>query len=82
LNLAKKKELALRNNMGIIDIVLKDKYKESDYEKISHIIESSSISFSNLKGEKFTVDNENKYIKGDWVLPIIQKHMTYKKSIF
>jgi len=28
------------------------------------------------------VDNENEDVKGDWVLPIIQKDMIYKKSIF
>ena len=38
--------------------------------------------FGDLQGEEFTVDNENKDVKGDWVLPIIQKDMIYKKSIF
>ena len=28
------------------------------------------------------MDNENEDVKGDWVLPIIQKDMIYKKSIF
>ena len=28
------------------------------------------------------MDNENEDVKGDWVLPIVQKDMIYKKSIF
>ena len=36
-------------------------------------MQNSSISLDDLQGKEFTVDNENKDIKGDWVLPIIQK---------
>jgi len=46
------------------------------------MMESSAISLSDLQGEEFTVDNENEDVKGDWVLPIIQKDIIYKKSIF
>jgi len=35
-----------------------------------------------VKGEKFVVDYNNEEVKGDWVLPIIQKDMIYNKSIF
>ena len=45
-------------------------------------MESTTISLGELQWEKFTVDNENEDVKGDWVLPIIQKDMIYKKSIF
>ena len=45
-------------------------------------MESSSISLDDLQGEEFVVDNENEEVKGDWVLPIIQKDMMYKKFIF
>ena len=46
------------------------------------MMESSTISLGDLQKEEFTVNNENKDVKGDWVLPIIQKDMIYKKSIF
>jgi len=42
------------------------------------MMESSSISLGDLQGEEFTVDNENKDVKGDWVLLIIQKDIIYK----
>ena len=45
-------------------------------------MESSSISLGDLQGEEFVVDNDHEEVKGDWVLPIIQKDMIYKKSIF
>jgi len=45
-------------------------------------MENSSINLGDLHGEEFTVDNENGHVKGDWVLPIIQKDKIYKKSIF
>ena len=72
--------LALNNNKGIVKIILDNEYVKSQYEKTSHIMESSSISLGDLQGEEFVVDNEE--VKGDWVLPIIQKDMIYKKSIF
>jgi len=46
------------------------------------MMKSNAISLGELQGEEFTVDNENEDVKGDWVLPIIQKDMIYKKSIF
>ena len=42
-------------------------------------MENSSINLGDLQGEKFTVDNENENVKGDWTLPITQKDMNYKK---
>jgi len=45
-------------------------------------MESSLISLENLQGDEFVVDNENEEVKGVWILPIIQKDMIYKKSIF
>ena len=45
-------------------------------------MESNSISLGNLQGEEFIIDNENEDVKGDWVLPIIQKDMMYKKFTF
>jgi len=42
-------------------------------------MESSAISLGDLQGEEFAVDNENEDVKGDSVLPIIQKDMIYKK---
>ena len=75
-------DLTLENNKGTIEIVLEDEYKESDHEESSHMMESGSISFGDLKGEEFVVDNDNENIKGDWILPIIQKDMIYKTSTF
>ena len=46
------------------------------------MMESSLISLGDLQGEEFVIDNDHEEIKGDWVLPIIQKEMIYKKSIF
>ena len=47
------------------------------------MMESSEISLGDLQGEEFTVDNEiENDVKGDQVIPIIQKDMIYKKSIF
>jgi len=46
------------------------------------MMESSAISLGELQGEEFTVDNEHEDVKGYWVLPIIEKDMIYKKSIF
>ena len=43
------------------------------------MIKSSSISLGDPQGEEFIVDNENGDVKGDWVLPIIQKDMIYEK---
>ena len=45
------------------------------------MMDSSAISLGELQGEEFTVDNEIKDVKGDWVLPIIQKDMIYKLSL-
>jgi len=58
-------DLALNNNKGILEIILDNEYKESDYKETSHMIESSSISLSDLQGEEFVVDNDNKDVKGD-----------------
>jgi len=46
------------------------------------MMESSSVSLGDLQGEQFVIDNNHKEVKGDWVLPLIQKDMIYKKSIF
>ena len=75
-------DLALGNNKGIVEIIEDNEYEESDYEETSHMIKSRSISFGDLQGEEFVVDNHNEGVKEDWVLPIIQKHMIYKKIHF
>ena len=59
-----------------------NEYEESDYEETSHMMESSLVSLGDLKGEEFVVDNNHKEVKGNWVRPIIQKDMIYKKFIF
>ena len=74
-------DLALNNNKGIVEITT-DEEEETDYKETSHMMESNSISLGDLQGEEFIVDNENEDVKGDWVFPIIQKDMIYKKSIF
>jgi len=74
-------DLTLNSNKGIVEVVMEEDV-ETNYGKASHMMESNSISLGDLQGEEFTVDNENKDIKGDWVLPIIQKDMIYKKFIF
>jgi len=33
--------------------------------------ESSSICLGDFQEEEFIIDNENKDVKGDWVIPII-----------
>ena len=68
-------DLALSNNRGIVEIILDNEYKESDHEETSHMMESSAVTLGDLQGEEFIVDNENEDVKGDWVLPIIQKDM-------
>jgi len=75
-------DIALSSNKGIVEIILDNKYEESDYEETSLIMETSSISLGDLQGEEFVVDNDHEEVKGDWVPPIIQKDMIYKKSIF
>jgi len=62
-------DLVLKNNKGIVKIVMEDEYEET-----SHMMESSSISFGNLLGKEFVIDNKNRYVKGNWVLPIIRKY--------
>ena len=57
-------DLALKNNKGIVKITIDEK-EETDYDDTSHMMESSSISVSDLQGEEFTVDNENDDVKGD-----------------
>ena len=46
------------------------------------MMKNSSISLGDLQGEKFTVDNKNEDVKGDWVLPIIQKILYIKNPSF
>ena len=70
-------DLALGNNKGIVEIIEDNEYEESDYEETSHMAESSSVSLGDLQWEEFVVDNDREEVKGDWVLPIIQKDMTY-----
>jgi len=74
--------LILNSNKETVKIILDNEHEESDYEKTSHMIESSSISLGDLQREEFVADNENEEVKGDWVLPIIQKDMIDKKIIF
>ena len=76
-------DLALNTNKGIVEITInEEEYEEAEYEESSSMMESNAISLGELQGEEFTVDNENEDVKEDWVLPIIQKDMIYKKSIF
>ena len=58
---------------------MEDKYEESDYEETNHMTKSSSISLSDLQREEYILDNENKDVERDWVLPIIQNDMISKK---
>ena len=41
-------DLTLKNNEGIVEIVLEDEYKESASKETSHMIESSSISLDDF----------------------------------
>jgi len=74
-------DLALNNNIVIVKIILDNEYEESHYEKTSRMMESSSLNLGDLQGEEFFVDSDNEEVKADWILPIIQKDMIYKKSI-
>ena len=74
------KNTTLGNNKGIVEII--EGNEESDYEETNHMMETSSVSLGDLQGEEFIIDNDHEEVKGDWVLSIIQKDMTYKKSIF
>ena len=69
----------MKNNKGIVEIVLDDEYEGTNYEEISHMMKSSSTSLSDLQGEEFIIDNENEDVKGDCVVSIIWKDMIYKK---
>ena len=42
-------DIALKYDERIIEIALEDEYEESDYEKISHMMKSSSISFDHIQ---------------------------------
>ena len=75
-------DVGLNNNKGIVEIILDNEYEESDYEETRHMMESSSISVTDLQGEEFVVDNDNEEVKRYLILPIIQKDMIYKKFIF
>ena len=61
----------LKNNKGIIEIAMEDRYEESDYNETNHMIGSSSISLGSLQRDEFKVDNESEEVKWDMVLPII-----------
>ena len=61
---------------------MEEECKESYYKETSNVIKSRSISLRDLQGEEFTTHNEIEDVKGDRVLPIIQKDMMYKKYIF
>jgi len=61
---------------------MEDENEESHYEETSHMIEVVQLVLAIFKGEEFIVDNENEVVKGDWIIPIIQKDMIYKKIIF
>ena len=41
-------DLTLNNNKEILKIILEDEYEESDFGETNHMIESSSISLSDL----------------------------------
>ena len=58
-------DLVLSKNKGIVEIILDNKYEESDYEKTSHMMESSSVSLGHLHGEEFVIDNDHEEVKGD-----------------
>ena len=73
---------ALDNNKGIVEIIENNEYKESDYEETSHMMESSSVCLGDLHEEEFMVDSDYEEVKGEWVLPIIQKDMIYKNLFF
>jgi len=53
-----------------------------EYEETCYMMESSSIDIGDLQGEEFVIESDNKEVKGDWVLPIIQEDMIHKNSIF
>ena len=75
-------DLTVNNNKEIVEIIEDNEYEESDYEETSHMMESSSVSLGDLHGEDIVVDNDHEEVKRDWVLPIIQKDMIYKKIYF
>ena len=50
---------------------MENEYGENDYEETSYVMESRSISIGDFQGEEFTIGNENKNVKEDWVLSII-----------
>jgi len=66
-------DLALSNNKEIVEIILDNEYEERDYEETSYMMESNSVSLGDIQEQEFVVDNDHEEVKGDWVLPIIQK---------
>ena len=51
------------NNKGIVEIIEDNEYEESDYEETSHMMEISSVSLGDLRGEDFVVDNDHEEVK-------------------
>jgi len=41
-------DLVLNNNKGVVEVIMDNEYEESNYEEISHMLESSSVSLSDL----------------------------------
>ena len=56
-------DLALRNNKGIVEIILDNEYEESDCEETSHMMESNFVSLGELQEEEFVVDNDHVEVK-------------------
>jgi len=56
-------DLVLGNNKGIVEIIEDNEYEESDYEETSHMMEISSVSLGDLRGEDFVVDNDHEEVK-------------------
>ena len=46
------------------------------------MMESSLVSLGDLQSEEFVIGNDHEEVKGDWVLPIIQKDIIYKSPSF
>ena len=55
--------MPLKNNKGIVEIVMVDEYEESNYRETSHMMENSSIILEYLQWKEFTIDYESKEIK-------------------
>mgnify|MGYP000988156972 CR=1 FL=1 len=81
--------LAIANNKGIVEIIEEEIETEDEDDEVDESEEElnfmicEDVSIGSLRGETFTIDNEQeKEIGQDWIMPIVHKKEIYQNSIF